>query len=64
VRCIALQPGSYLLEVPIEDLGNDNTCVISYFEYALEAFDLRGKLVHDVVMQYVHEPTFNQLRTI
>jgi secreted Zn-dependent insulinase-like peptidase len=52
------------MEIPLDDPTNDNNCVITYFEDVLEAFDLKGKLIHDVVMQYVNEPTFNQLRTI
>jgi secreted Zn-dependent insulinase-like peptidase len=52
------------MEIPLDDPANDNNCLITYFEDVLEAFDLKGKLIHDVVMQYVTEPTFHQLRTI
>ena len=38
--------------------------MISYFEVGLEGTDLRTKMLHSVVMQYLDEPTFNQLRTI
>jgi insulysin len=38
--------------------------LITYFEAGLEGNDIRGKLLHQVVMQYLDEPTFNQLRTI
>jgi insulysin len=65
VRCIALKQNShYLLEIPLEDKTNENNCLISYFECGLEGMDLRTKLTHAVVMQYLDEPTFNQLRTI
>ncbi len=65
VRCIALQPGSnYLLELPLEDKTNENNCLISYFEFQAEGDDIRKKLIHQVVMQFLDEPTFNQLRTI
>lgn len=65
VRCIALPPNShYLLEIPLEDKTNENSCLISYFEGGIEGGDLRKKLIHSVVMQYMDEPTFNQLRTI
>jgi insulysin len=64
VRCIALKPdASLLLEMPLDDRTNDNSCLVTYFECQIEGVDLRTKMVHDVVMNYLDEPTFNQLRT-
>ena len=60
VRTIAIPPNShYLLEIPLEDKTNENSCLISYFEAGIEGNDLRRKLIHRVVMQYMDEPTFN-----
>ena len=65
VRCIALPPHkNYLVEIPLVDTTNDNNCLLSYFEYGPEGTDLKTKMMHDVVMQYLDEPTFNQLRTV
>ena len=65
VRCVALPAGkSLLLQRDLEDTTNENNCLISYFEVGLEGTDLRTKMLHSVVMQYLDEPTFNQLRTI
>jgi insulysin len=65
IRCIALPSGvTHLLEIPLEDKTNENSCLVTHFEVGLEGFDLRTKLINDVVMQYLDEPTFNQLRTI
>ena len=65
VRCVALPAGKkLLLEMDLEDPTNENNCLISYFEVGLEGTDIRGKMLHTVVMQYLDEPTFNQLRTI
>ena len=51
VRCIAIPPNShYLLEIPLEDRTNENSCLISYFEAGVEGMDLRKKLIHRVVM--------------
>ena len=51
VRCIAIPPNShYLLEIPLEDRTNENSCLISYFEAGIEGMDLRKKLIHRVVM--------------
>lgn len=48
----------------MEDKENENSCLISYFEDKLEENDIKNKLIHEVVMKYLEEPTFNQLRTI
>lgn len=65
MRCVALQNGqNYLIERTLEDTSNDNNCVITYYEHGLEGFDIRTRMLHSVVMQYLDEPTFNQLRTI
>jgi insulysin len=65
LRCVALSPKvTHLLEIPLADAENENSCVFSYFEAGVEGKDLRKKLIHRVVMQYLDEPTFNQLRTI
>lgn len=65
VRCMALSSDvNYLLEMPLEDKENENNCLVTYFEHGLEGSDLKSKMVHDVLMQYLDEPTFNQLRTI
>jgi len=37
VRCIALEKGAnYLLQLPLEDKANNNSCIVSYFEGQLE----------------------------
>lgn len=65
VRCIALEPGTrYRIEIPLEDKTNENNCVIAYYEHGIEGMDLRSKLIHEVLMHYLREPTFHQLRTI
>jgi hypothetical protein len=54
VRCIALNPGHrYRIEVPLEDKTNENNCVVSYYELGSEGMDLRTKLIHEVIMQYM-----------
>jgi secreted Zn-dependent insulinase-like peptidase len=65
VRCVSLKgETNYLLEIPLDDKSNENNCLVSYFECGPEGLDLRTKLIHQVVMQFLDEPTFNQLRTI
>ena len=65
VRCIALPAGKNLLiERDLEDTTNENNCLISYFEVGLEGTDIHTKMLHWVAMQFLDEPTFNQLRTI
>ena len=48
----------------MEDKTNENNCLLTYYEFGLEGNDLRAKMLHYVVMQFLEEPTFNQLRTI
>ena len=36
IRCIALQPGNYQLEMELDDKTNENNCLFAYFEYMLE----------------------------
>ena len=65
IRCVALRGGSWnRVERPLEDRENENSCLVSYFEGGSYLTDLRKKMIHQVVMQYLEEPTFNQLRTI
>lgn len=60
VRCIAIPPGKkYLLTRQLEDKTNENNCLISYFEVGMEGTDIKTKMLHSVVMQYLDEPTFN-----
>ena len=60
IRCIALQKGiNYLMEIPLEDKTNENSCLITYFEVGLEGMDLRTKMLNEVIMTYMDEPTFN-----
>lgn len=47
IRTIALPPNSsYLLESPLVDRSNENSCLISYFEAGLEGNNIRKKLIH------------------
>ena len=65
VRCIAIPPGKkYLMQRELDDKTNENNCLVSYFEVGLENLDIHTKMLHQVTMQYLDEPTFNQLRTI
>lgn len=64
VRCVALPSGKQILiERELDDVTNENNCLVTYFEVGLEGTDLKTKMIHQVVMQYLDEPTFNQLRT-
>jgi secreted Zn-dependent insulinase-like peptidase len=60
VRCVALKNKShYLFESSLEDKNNENSCLVAYFESVPELLDLKTKMTHDVVMQYLDEPCFN-----
>lgn len=62
VRAVSLPAGTCLLiEQPLESKDNDNSCCFSYYEVG--QIDLKTKLVNQVVMQYLDEPFFDDLRT-
>jgi len=52
-----------LIEQPLEDKSNENSCNISYYEVGVEGGDLKTKLTLAIVMQFLSEPFFNELRT-
>lgn len=47
LRCISLPPNTHhLLEIPLVDQTNENSCLVAYFEAGLEGNDIRRKLIH------------------
>ena len=60
IRCVALKNGSHVnYQADLLDPKNENSCLLSYFEFGPELMDLRSKMIHEVVMQYLDEPCFN-----
>ncbi len=48
VRCVALKNKShYLFESSLQDLNNENSCLVAYFEGPPELLDLKTKMTHD-----------------
>jgi insulysin len=49
----------------VPDSNNENSCLVSYYEYGRDEGTDGGKmnLLNKLVMQYLQEPTFDQLRT-
>ena len=65
IRCVSIPSNHYYVyDIPVLDETNQNSCLVSYFEVAPELFDLKTKMLNEVMMQYFDEPFFNQLRTI
>ena len=65
VRALAIEDGhSFILERDLVDKENQNSCIITYYEVGTsENDDLRLGLTNSIMMQYLSEPFFNQLRT-
>ena len=65
VRPTAVQEGtSYLLEAPHQDESNGDSCIITYYETGHPPDgDFTLSLTNQVVMQYLNEPFFDDLRT-
>jgi insulysin len=47
----------------LEDKQNENSCNVTYYEVGVQGDDLMAKLTNSIVMQYLSEPFFNELRT-
>lgn len=54
---------SHLVEIGLEDKANENSCVLTYYEVGKETADHKVQLTNQVLMQYLNEPFFNDLRT-
>jgi len=64
LRTIAIEDGlSFLIEQPLEDKTNENSCTVTYYEVGVQGDDLKQKLTNSIVMQLLSEPFFNELRT-
>jgi len=49
--------------MPLEDKTNENSCSLTYYEIEPIQGDLKQPLVNTVMMQYLNEPFFDDLRT-
>ena len=64
VRTISLDAGiSYLIEMPLIDDKNDNSCTVTYYETGPIQENLKMRMTNQIMMQYMNEPYFNDLRT-
>jgi insulysin len=64
VRTISLDNKvSYHIELPLIDDKNDNSCNLTYYEVGPVKTDLKLRMCNMVVMQYLNEPYFDDLRT-
>jgi len=53
------------LDFTVPDPTNENSCFVSYYQYGRESAQDGGKLdlLNQLALQYLQEPTFDQLRT-
>jgi insulysin len=49
--------------IPLADDANDNSCALSYYEVGLLQDDTKKKLTAKIIMQFLNEPFFDDLRT-
>jgi insulysin len=64
IRTMALDNKiSYHIEIPLIDEKNDNSCNLTYYEVGPVKMDYKTKVLNQVVMQYMNEPYFDDLRT-
>ena len=63
---LSTHPGNFhRLDFSVPDPKNENSCLVSYFQYGHDDGLNGGKLnlLNQLAMQYLQEPTFDQLRT-
>lgn len=64
-RIVSLPAGEQRLDFDVEDQKNENSCLVSYFQQgAVESSEIQESLLTELTIQFLDEPTFNQLRTI
>ena len=64
IRGTAVEDGhSFHIEQSLVDSENDNSCAVTYYEVGVQGDSSKQKLTNNIVMQYLNEPFFNQLRT-
>ena len=67
-RCVSLpemsNKSNVRLDFPVAEESNENSCLLTYFQMGVEGKDSKMRLMNDIALQYMEEPTFNQLRTI
>jgi len=61
----SLPENFHRLDFTVQDASNENSCLVAYFQYGRDLGIDGGKnnLINQLVMQYMQEPTFDQLRT-
>ena len=64
IRAVAVDAGhSFHIERSLIDTTNENSCAVTYYEVGIQGDSLKQKLTNNIVMQFLNEPFFNQLRT-
>ena len=54
---------SYQLDLPLKDEKNENACVLSYYQVGVVKLNIKLAMIYDVIMQFLNEPFFDDLRT-
>ena len=58
------QQTCYQLEIPLQDKSNENSCNMTIFEVGHIGFDdHKSSVLNELVMQYLDEPFYDDLRT-
>jgi secreted Zn-dependent insulinase-like peptidase len=64
LRTVALESNtSFHIEIPLEDKTNENSCNLTYFEVGPVGDNTKEKLINDIIMQFLDEPFYSELRT-
>lgn len=59
-RTIKLKEGtSFLVERPLDDKENDNSCAITYYEIGHQNGDLHQKVKQKLIIHFLNEPFYN-----
>jgi len=64
IKTALIAPGKcHRVTVPLDDPTNENSAIISFFETGVSHKDIKSELINLVIMQFMTQPFFNELRT-
>lgn len=59
VRCVQILGRHHRVDFPVVDESNENSVLMTYYQFGLENMDPRSKLLNEICLQFLDEPTFN-----
>ena len=55
--------GNHKVNMKVTDEKNDNSAMVSYYQYNIHESNIKKELIFSLVCKYIAQPYFNELRT-